>query len=103
MGADIFVGAAPRVILDLELDECQLRHLDVELEVAGVPHGVEPIVLHVLGLALVVRVGVVGVAPDAHLDVRVDHLAVRLAVRPRQVLTTDDLREWRKKNNFREE
>ena len=90
------------MILDLELDERQLRHLHVKLEVAGVPHGVEPIVLHVLGFALVVRFGVVGVAPDAHLDVRVDHLSVRLAVRPRQVLTTDDLRE-RKKSNFSEE
>ena len=97
VGPNLFVGAASRVILDLELDERQLRHLHVKLEVAGVPHGVEPIVLHVLGLALVVRFGVVGVAPDAHLDVRVDHLSVRLAVRPRQVLTTDDLREWRKK------
>ena len=93
MGANLLIGAASRVILDLELDERQLRHLHVELEVAGVPHGVEPVVLHVLRLALVVRVFVVGVAPDPHLDVRVDHLSVGLAVRPGQVLAADDLRE----------
>ena len=93
VGPDLFVGAASGVILDFELDERQLRHLHVELEVAGVPHGVEPVVLDVLGLALVVRVFVVGVAPDPDLDVRVDHVSVGLAVRPRQVLTTDDLQE----------
>ena len=91
VGADIFVGAAPRVIFDLELDECQLRHLDVELEVAGVPHGVEPVVLNVLRLALVVRVFVIGVAADPHFHVRVDHFSLGLAVRPRQVLTADNL------------
>ena len=92
MGAHIFIFAAPGVVLDLELDERQLRDLDVEPELVGLPHRVEPVVVHVLRLALVVRVGVVGVAPDAHLHVRVDHLPVRRTVRARQVLTADHLR-----------
>ena len=92
MGGHISISAAPGVVLDLELDERQLRDLHQEPEVAGVPHRVEPVVLHVLRLAFVVRVRVVRVATDAHLHVGVDHLPVRRTVRARQVLTADHLR-----------
>ena len=52
----------------LELQECEFWHLNVEGEIRIFPHRVEPVVPHVLGLALVVGPGVVGMAADADLE-----------------------------------
>lgn len=86
-GPDVFVPSGFGVILDLELQEGQLGHLDLEGE-ALLPDGVEPVVVHRVRLAL--RVFVIRVSTDPDLDVRIDYFAFELSVRSGDMQSAHD-------------
>ncbi len=74
------------MVLNLELEERELGHVDVEHEVLG-PDRVKAVVLNMFGLGLVS--GVIWVSSNPHLHVWVDHFAAQR--RFRDMLTAHDL------------
>ena len=94
-GPDELVVPALGIILDLELKEGQTPDVDLKVEGGNLfpgPHGVEAVVAHVLRLALVPAVRVLGVSDDAHLHVGVDDLVAALG--------TGNVLEWMEENQI---
>ena len=74
----------------LELDEGELRSGQEELRILF-PDWIEPVVPHWLRGVFLVLLAVLLMPPDLHNNVGIDHLTLLAVIRPRNVLTGEDL------------